>query len=356
MTVERPGAAEAYDCKWGARGIEPTSSTSSTTPGACRRRGRVAGGRPGRVRRAALMRGPPGATDRPDGRHRHRQPRIAGRAGRAGPMTEPGSTTDPAAVGLARRTGSGSTRPAQTGGCGPRRSCATPGPRLGPLQRAGLRSRLVQRAWPDVARSCRRARGGRAGRGRGDAHRHHPRGRVPPCLVPAPHGVPRRGRTRRVDPHRLGVLDARGAPTRIPPIFERSSRASRRPSPSAGSRWATRRPTPRADGSRSGPRSWIRSTMPTTRSTPTGSRRRSSGRATLPRPRPSRVGFAWSTPCPRKRARRSDRCCGPSMGAGPSGSPGRTTTTSCALDSRRTETLRKPSSGRNRNRMTATGC
>ena len=151
------------------------------------------------------------------------------------------------------------------------------GRRVAPLDRARLRSRLVQPARADVARPLRRAGGPRPGPAGHDAAladggrrpatrlgppagRVHPAGRQPRGL--GPHGLGHDRRPRRADPDpgdlRRGVQD---------PRVDRADGAGRR----------CRRPRPgrRRDGSPFGPTSSIRWTTSTTRSTSTGSRRRS---------------------------------------------------------------------------------
>ena len=71
VTVERDGAGEAWDCKWGARGHQGGRPAPARRRAArSGRRGRAPAGRAGRVRCPALVRGAAGAGAWPGGRSR----------------------------------------------------------------------------------------------------------------------------------------------------------------------------------------------------------------------------------------------------------------------------------------------
>ena len=85
VTVERPGAAEAYDCKWGARGINADvlhQLDDARTHAADEDESLAVALVVFDAQRSCAVR--LARQTAPDGRHRHRQPRDARRAGRAG--------------------------------------------------------------------------------------------------------------------------------------------------------------------------------------------------------------------------------------------------------------------------------
>ena len=122
VTVERDGAAEAYDCKWGARGInaDVLHQLDDARAHAADEDERLRVGAR-RVRRRAVVRGPPRAPDRAARRDHDRRPRDARRR-RAAVSDDRARARTPAR----RRTGSASTRPGRTAGCGPPSCCAMP--------------------------------------------------------------------------------------------------------------------------------------------------------------------------------------------------------------------------------------
>ena len=298
------GAAEAYDCKWGARGINAdvlhqlddarthaddedercASGWSSSTPSA--RAGSASSARPPRRARP---------TSSPSRRS------IGWRAPRGEPVERRASR---------RRSGSASTRPRPDGRV-----------RTSALLRyaqdlAWQHSDALgfDRAWyagrgRDLARP-----GGRAGRPRPDAQRRRrsparPRSSAGDACGP----VAGPSSTTRTAPLTAWVhidwvlLDGRGAPQRIPADFQAAFGVPTATFPLGPGR--PRRRAGRRRGaarSRSGPRSSTRSTTSTTRSTPTGSTSRSwppaatpgsGGHARAAAPGPPRVR-------PRRRARR----------------------------------------------------
>ena len=199
-------------------------------------------------------------------------------------------------------------RPLRRGGTGRpapdvRRCCATrrtspwihsDGARLRP--RAGTRERGL--TW--LVRAAERRGPRRRSRSARTLDRHDPGRRLPARLVAPAIRTFRDAAGALVASVDIDwvLLDGRGAPTRIPPEFERRSgsptatapaRAGRRSSDPPGDAASARR-------SRSGRRSSTRWTTSTTRSTRTGSTRRSSPPATRPRrgaiPRAIRLEYA----------------------------------------------------------------
>ncbi len=323
VTVERPGAAEAYDCKWGARGInaDVLHQLDDARTHAADEDERL-DGRAGRLRCRSLLRGPARSPDRADRGHaadrasrrstsspvrrddhrtrrgRRRVQRAVpralrrGGAGRAAPDVRPAAATPRTSPGSTRR------RSASTG-------AGTASTRLTWLVRAANvavlgaipvgaaltgTTRVVgfRRVWSRRHSEFRDAAGGLAA-------------------------------TVDID---WVLVDDRGVPTRIPPIFEATfkvpagtlvlGRVALDDPPADAHRHGVHGPA--AGAGPDGPRQQRRST-------PTGSTRPSSPRATRSRSARSRGRCGWSTRWPRNRARRSRDGRGPTSRAGRSGWP-----------------------------------
>ena len=275
MTVERDGAAEAYDCKWGARGHQRRRPPPARRRAvARRRRGRAADRSPswsstpgGRATSAWRTR--PRRTRRPASSRSRRSTGWPGRGGDASPRPMPARA--PYRVRF-DECGPDGLHP----DVGP--AALRAGPGRVPLGGPWLRARLVRRARHHLA--------GPRGRGRGRRPDRLGAELVGTTQVVGWRRVWARRRTEFRDadgtlvalgPRSTGSCSTRrGAPTRIPAEFE----------PVFGAPPATfglarvdlgrrRRPRRARSARRSGRRSSTRWTTSTTRSTPTGWTRRS---------------------------------------------------------------------------------
>ena len=237
VTVERDGAAEAYDCKWGARGInadvlhqlddarahaaEEDERLAVGAGGVRRRSGRAMSGsrsRPPRTRRRRSSRSRRSTGSR-TGRRERRDP--AHRARR-----EPDACSAPYRRALRRG------RPGRAA-AHLRRAALRPGPRLVPLGQPRLhRAWYAERglAWLGArGRGARRCADVRVG---DELPGHDPGRRLAPGLGASADRVRRCDRrARRVDPRRLGAPRcARCADARSRPSSSRCSGRPRRPS------------------------------------------------------------------------------------------------------------------------------
>ena len=292
VTVEREDAAEAWDCKWGARGIKADVLHQLDDARRARGRGRDAPGRrAGRVRRAAVVRGPP----RPRARAGGARGPAADRARVAGPPGRTATRMTDDARGAANRTATVPYR-VRFDECGPDGLARTSAllryaqdvawihsERLG-FDRDWYAARGL--TWLVRAAEVAILRAGPAGH---DARRVHDGRRLPEGLGAPPDRRPPGRRD-------AGVLGAHGLGHRRRP--RRARRASRPSSPRSTARCRAVRARPGAAaadaGRRDDPRdrraarrTSTRSATSTTPRTSTTSRRRCSRRA-MPARRRSR--------------------------------------------------------------------